>query len=160
MVTVIDEFGKTKLTSKTDPDFLSGKLKHISSILKHTEETKRKISEAGKGRKSLLGRKLTDEHKKKISETNKKIPRTKSQLKNLENNTYWLGKTQSKEHIAKMARGHWKPILQFTKNEILLNEWTSIKLAGETLNINKSRISQCCKHKANTAGGYIWKYKE
>lgn len=40
-------------------------------VFKHTEEEKRKISEAGKGNKHRLGKKLSIEHKKRISEANK-----------------------------------------------------------------------------------------
>lgn len=46
---------------------------------KHSEETKRKISEAGKGNKRAVGYKHTDETKKRISETStgKKYPNRK-----------------------------------------------------------------------------------
>ena len=37
----------------------------------HTEETKRKISDANKGNKTWLGKSLSDEHKKKLSEAHK-----------------------------------------------------------------------------------------
>ena len=30
--------------------------------------------------------------------------------------------------------------------------------AGQTLNINDNGIGHCCRGKAKSAGGYIWKY--
>lgn len=58
------------------------------------------------------------------------------------------------------AKKCMKPIIQFDKNEIFVREWDSIKEAGETLLIDRSNISGCCKGKTKTAGGFIWKYKE
>lgn len=57
------------------------------------------------------------------------------------------------------AKKCMKPILQFDKDETFIREWDSIKEAGETLVIDRSNISGCCKGKTRTAGGFIWKYK-
>ena len=38
--------------------------------------------------------------------------------------------------------------------------WKCIREASETLNIDNSSISRCCKGKQMTAGGYKWEYVE
>ena len=39
-----------------------------------------------------------------------------------------------------------------------IKEWNTAKEAGQTLNINDNGIGHCCRGKAKSAGGYIWKY--
>lgn len=60
--------------------------------LKHSKETKKKISEAGKGNKNCLGHKLSEEHKRKISENN-----------HWKNKGFMIGKHHSKETKRKMS---------------------------------------------------------
>jgi group I intron endonuclease len=57
------------------------------------------------------------------------------------------------------AKKCMKPILQFNKDNTFIREWNSVKEAGETLLIDRSNISGCCRGKQKTAGGFIWKYK-
>lgn len=49
---------------------------------------------------------------------------------------------------------HWKskPIVQFSKNNILLGIYPNAYTCGIR------RIGECCNGKRKTAGGYIWKY--
>ena len=66
-----------------------------------SEETKRKISEAGKGNKNTLGHKLSEEHKRKLSEASR-------------GNKNWLGHKHSEETKRKMSeakKGRPKPKL-------------------------------------------------
>ena len=39
-----------------------------------------------------------------------------------------------------------------------IKEWKTAKEAGQTLNINDNGIGNCCRGKAKSAGGYMWKY--
>lgn len=57
--------------------------------------------------------------------------------------------------------GKWlnKQIDQYDLNENYIKTWNSIKEAGLKLNIKPQNISNCCKNKVKTAGGFIWKYK-
>lgn len=55
-----------------------------------------------------------------------------------------------------------KQVLQFTLDNILIQEFKSIADACRSLglsNKNTSEISKCCKGKRNTAYKYKWKYK-
>lgn len=55
-----------------------------------------------------------------------------------------------------------KPVLQYTKDMVLLTEYPSAKEAERQTGINNANIIQCCKGKYGykTAGGYVWVYKE
>lgn len=50
------------------------------------------------------------------------------------------------------------PILQFTKDGELVNEWPSGREAGRQLGIAQQSICQCCKGRCKSAGGFIWRY--
>lgn len=51
-----------------------------------------------------------------------------------------------------------KIILQY-KDNILIEEFSSVKEASEKTGINKSNIANVARGIKNSAGGYIWKYK-
>ena len=134
----------------------------------HTEETKRKISEAG------TGRIVSDETKQKISDT----------LKG--DGCYWYGKTLTNEHKQKLrkaklnkplAEEHKKHIsesgkgkrvginnhqatkvAQYDKEGNLIKVWDYIKQASDELGINRVAIGNCCRGKSKTSGGFVWKY--
>ena len=72
-----------------------------------------------------------------------------------------------KEHNIKKDKSIWKkqlsvvpkkPVLQFDFNGKLVKEWDSISTAENNLNI--SGVSKCCKDKAVSVGGYIWRFKD
>lgn len=53
---------------------------------------------------------------------------------------------------------HSIPILQFTKDGILVKKWDCIIDAARELSINQSNICSHLKGKRKTIGGYVWKY--
>jgi len=56
-------------------------------------------------------------------------------------------------------QGIIKPVLQI-KDGIVINRFDSIKEAGRSTNIIASSISDVCRGKNKTTGGYVWKYAE
>lgn len=103
---------------------------------KNSEETRRKISKALKGKycgenSPNYRKQLTEEHKQKIRESN-------------------IGKSKLKCR---------KPILQYTLDNIFIREWDSAITASIELNINRNSIGQCCCNRIKSSGGYIWRYK-
>ena len=58
-----------------------------------------------------------------------------------------------------IAKKRWIGVLQFDKDGTLIKEWHSIKEAGSCLKVQTNSISACCRSKRQTAGGFIWKYK-
>lgn len=49
-------------------------------------------------------------------------------------------------------------VAQYSKDNELIKIWSCIAQAGNELHIDTSSISRCCRGKAYTVGGYIWKY--
>ena len=70
-----------------------------------------------------------------------------------------MGKVLTEEHKQKIANSLKTPIVQFSLDGILINEYSSIKEASSLLGIGGGHICSCCKNKRKSAGGYIWKYK-
>lgn len=50
-----------------------------------------------------------------------------------------------------------KPILQFDLQGNFIREWPSVSKVEEEMGI--THISSCCSGKYNTAGGFIWRFK-
>ena len=72
-----------------------------------------------------------------------------------------FGKHFSEEYRKKLSDSQPKnPVLQYSKDGEFIAEYNSALEAERKTGINNSNISQCCKGKRKSAGGYIWKYKE
>lgn len=113
--------------------------KHLS------DEHKRKISESNKGKCAgenhhNYGNHLSEEHRKKISESNK-------------------GRVNSEETRKRISEGRKKPVVQLTKNGDFVDEFDSGLDAELKTGINRMHISQCCKGKRKTTGGFMWRFK-
>lgn len=86
-------------------------------------------------------------------------PITKNKVnKNNKEKKYNLGKKLPQEWRNNMSKAHRKPVAQYNKNGELVGLYTSAKQASELLNIQKDCITQCCKGKYKSAGGYIFKH--
>ena len=106
-----------------------------------SEEAKERLRTAN------LGKKMSAEQKQKISKALKGRAITE-----------WHKDRIRKANTGKINKSRIK-ILQINKyTKEIIKEWDSIKLAGETLNINRGSISNCCSGKTSTAGGYAWRY--
>lgn len=51
-----------------------------------------------------------------------------------------------------------KAVIQCDRNGDFIRKWGSLTEASSTLHIHNGSISECCKGKRKTAGGYVWKY--
>ena len=106
----------------------------------HSEETKRKMSEAHRGHR------VTEDTKEKIRK--KAIGRSHSE--------------DTKRKMRKDRQGeknsNAKIICQFDLNMKLINVWKYVGQASQSLNINRTAISMVCVGTHKTAGGFIWKY--
>lgn len=106
-----------------------------------SEETKRKISEARKGKP---GKPWTDEQKKHMSQmrTGTGNPR--------------YGKPPSDKCKAAALAANEKPVMKIDGKAKTL--YRSAKEAGVANNIDNTNITRCCKGQRATAGGYVWCY--
>jgi hypothetical protein len=60
--------------------------------------------------------------------------------------------------IIKPVKKRAKNIIQYTKDGIEVCQYDSMKDASEKNNIDSRLISNVCKGRRNTAGGYVWSY--
>lgn len=68
---------------------------------------------------------------------------------------------RSKTSIQRSSEAKEKEVVQLSLEGILINTFKSITEAEKHLGLNKSsRISHVCNHKAHTASGYRWAFKE
>lgn len=108
------------------------KLKIANTGKKHTEETKRKMSLAQKGKQKCLGYKHTEETKNK----HRKL---------------WLG--------VKNPRA--KGIDQYDLDGNFIRHYDYMNEIKKYIDIPSTcHISDCCRGKRNKCYGYIWKYSE
>ena len=129
-----------------------------------TEETKRKISEALKGRKLSIetkekigmasagrniGRKHTEEELKKMREK-----RSLSKRDYTKRHNNYKCSEETKKKIQESS--HKKAVLQKDINGNILNKYNSLSSASRKTGINLGNISSCCNNRVRTAGGFVW----
>ena len=111
--------------------------KHPLWNQKHTQETKQKISEATKGSNNpMYGKKHTTEV-----------------LKNLSLRNHMNGKTGGLAPISKRVDA-------YSLDGEFLQTFECIKDAAESIGRSITGISNCIHGRANTSGGFIWKFNK
>lgn len=141
-----------------------------------TEEHKRKIGDANRGRKmpdhvkqklSIVnkGRKHTQEHRDKIrasSKGRKATPETCARIGNAHRGKkmplHLMELLRERNSGANSARA--KRVIQFSKNGELIQWFSHIKQASDQTGIDASSISACCKQKIKSAGSFVWRYTD
>jgi len=108
-------------------------------VSEHSKESKEKIRAA---RKLQV---ITQEHKDRISQGLKGYKRTKEEYQ--------------KSYRTKQERGLIRPVIQMTIGGIKIKEWESAAIACSELKLHRSGVSNACKGKIKSTGGYTWKYK-
>lgn len=88
--------------------------------------------------KAQKGRHLSDETRERIRLAN-------------------LGKKLDQRCKAILTNSRNVKVLQKQNGEVI-REWKSVREASRILNIHSGSISECCKGKRKTAGGYCWEY--
>lgn len=104
-----------------------------------SEETKTKISNALKGKQNCLGRKLSEETKAKIAESNRNRVISEDSRKKM-----------SESHKGKTT----KKVMCVETGKV----FNSITDASIFIGRDGSAISACCRGKQKTCGGYHWEY--
>lgn len=81
--------------------------------------------------------------------------RIKTRIKNMEEGYNKSRRTKQSNYNLWTSRA----ISQFSLNKEFIKSYESMKDASKSLHIASQNISECCRGKRKTAGGYIWKYK-
>lgn len=149
---------------------------------KHSEETRKKISESNKGKKhkpmsvetrrrmseSRTGKHLSEETKKKIGNAHRGKILSEQQIATMRtrmqgsNHPNW-GKHLSAETRKKIGKSHEKPILQLTFDNDIVNVFDSAQEAQRILNLSIGafkNISACAHGKKKSAYGFKWVFAE
>lgn len=137
-----------------------------------TQDEKSEIyGKSSRKRKGKIGNRrgcrLTEEQKKKISESNmgrKVSDATKEKIRMAMINRVvtWGDKlSKAKRGVPNLKRRgkNVKEIIQFDMNEVQIKEWKSIREASNVLSIPFNSISNNLSGWSKSAYGFIWKYK-
>ena len=58
----------------------------------------------------------------------------------------------------RQAEKEMVPVIQYTKDGMLIKKWDSMQSVMDYLGINRGNISNCCSGRCKSVGGYKWKY--
>lgn len=77
--------------------------------------------------------------------------------------TYKKSSQKRNKAISKALKGkkhpeYCKPILQFSKNGMLIKRWDSLQSIREGLGYSCGNVCMCCQGKAKQAYGFLWQY--
>lgn len=123
-----------------------------------SEEHKRKIGEAQKGKK------VTEESRRKMSDAHTGVPLSEKHKKSLsealkgEKNGFY-----GKHHSEETKRKFSKPVIMYDLNNKETNRFNSLTEACREMNLPKhafKNVSECCRGKRKTAYGFIWRYAD
>jgi group I intron endonuclease len=127
---------------------------------RHNEETKKKISDALKGRTDIfrhqLGKPITEETKKKISDALK----GRTDIIRNHNHFRTTGMHHTEKAKKKMSESHKKKVDQYDLDNNFIKSFDSIADAAIEINTCRDNIGRVCSGRNKTAAGFIWKYKE
>lgn len=107
----------------------------------HSEETKKKISEAQKGNKNCIGRFMSQETRKKIGNANREIKLTEKQ----------------KEHLSNISKNK-KKVNQYDLSGNFIKQYECLKQAEKETGILSQNIGEVCRGQQKYAKGYLWRY--
>lgn len=142
---VIGENGMNLILTKTE-----------NAPQKWSEESRRKASMSAKGKK------LSQETRRRISESNLKTRRATGYVRppRTEESKKRYSEAAKRNKIAKLnLKKGWHsgyPIIQLENNGSVIKEWDNATRASNELGIERGSISLCIKGKRNHAGGFIW----
>lgn len=128
---------------------------HRDRIKNETWEEREKRCQRMRGNANpFYGKKHTDKTKDKIGEKARERLRDKTKHP-------MYNKKQSEESKRKNFNSQKgkSPVIQFDLEGNFIAEYEGIIEAYRKTKISRTSISACCHHKAKTAGGFIWEFK-
>jgi len=127
---------------------------------RHSEETRRQMSVARKGRKLAYRWKLSEETKEKMRVAHTGLKRSSEHSANL--SAALTGLSKSESHRAALSKAKagvkvpkiWRKVLCSTNTVI----YESLTNAASCLGVDISHISKCCRGKIKQINGYSFEY--
>jgi len=134
---------------------------------KHTEESKKLISEKVK----QAGYRHTEEHKAMMSKRMSGVnhygfgkspsPEARQKMRNSHLGKKLTEEQKEKIRLANLGKCNSKPVYKINKvTKEIIEEYKTITEASLANQISASCISMVCKGKAETAKGFLWKFKK
>lgn len=127
-------------------------IKFIKELDTMNEANGYNLTEGGEGAKH------SERTRKKISELRKGIVFSEEHLKNLTEAIRNRNYTPSEETRKKISERASVSVSQYSKDGVLLKTWKSMTEVENALNICYQHISDCCNDIRKSAGGFIWRY--
>jgi group I intron endonuclease len=118
----------------------------------HSEESKEK------NRLAHLGKKASKETKKKMRESIEKRKKVFGYINSPEAREKM--KIIGKKQKGKIKPWSYKSVMQFSKKNIFIKQYDSIKEAANITGVPNNNICKVCKNKRDSAGGFIWRYSD
>lgn len=131
---------------------LSGKLKFVQRLVAETFLDKKDFKFMSDENRNLIDLDTLEINHKDENPLN-------NQLDNLEWCTHKYNCNYN-NHMKKIVNktGIW--IEQYDLSGNFIKRWKGLRTVERILKISCSNISECCKNRRKSAGGYIWKYAE
>jgi hypothetical protein len=80
---------------------------------------------------------------------------------NVVTNLEWVTQSKNIEYaVHSISEKRKIPIIQYSKDMVLIQKFNSAKDAAEKTGISNSNICRCCRNKCNSAGGFVWQYED
>ena len=90
----------------------------------------------------------TQSAKEKISEARKIIGFSEAHKRHISES-----KAGVKHHLA-------KPVYQYSKDGTFIKKWDYMNEAAKNLNLSRGSISNVCRGRGKTSGGFVWSYQD
>ena len=127
---------------KHTPEQIEKIRKWVLSRPPMSEETRRKVSIANKGRPSWIkGKHHSEETKRKLSIANK-------------------GRKPPAMAIEHSRKARQKPIEQYTEQGEFVRRYESTRQAAKAIGVCPQALTPCLRGRRKTAAGFIWRYAE
>jgi hypothetical protein len=126
--------------------------------MKHTDETKKKISQDNKRPEKLA---ICMENLKKMQTPEARAKALANRNYSFNKNPEVIAKRKASTDYKTIGLKHSKPVLQYNLDGNFIKEWTSAYVVYKELGYNFGHIHSCCKgeNKYKSCHGYVWKYK-
>lgn len=171
--------GDNEYTGQPMPEHVKRRLREVNVGRKLSEDSKHKISIANKGKT------IPEDQRKRISntlrilwqdedyrnhmiqhmvnkseDTKRKISESHKGKKWTEQQRIRFNETIERNRKSNKVNGNSIPVVQLDRDGVFIMEFSSARLAEDITGVKNPSISNACRGKLKTAGGFKWMYKD